>query len=139
MRSLILIGTLLLAMISFTACDKEKVKVKAAVKVEEAVEKELTEAYEGVVIEGYSCAEEVEVIGDKVYEKVAELLKIEKERSSMVQSFAASDLKSTICLFVGQKVLPDLVLGGPGDEYRCLRYVGSEGIKKVTFKLCGSL
>jgi len=131
MRNLILIVSLLAGL---TACNEAK--ISAAVKVEEAVEKVLTTAFTGVVIEDHSCKSEVELIGDKVYTSVAKLLKIKEE--APVQGLLGG-LAEPVCVFVGQKVLPDLIKGSVGSKYMCLKYIGAEGIKKVAFQLCSSL
>ena len=133
MKTIILLVCLCLGAMSFTACNG--IKVKAAEKAQKVVEKQLTEAYAGIEMDGYSCAAEVELIGEKTYEKVASFLKV-KEEMEGASAFTASGLLQPVCVFVGQQILPNLLRSASGDKYKCLGYIGAEGLKKISFKLC---
>lgn len=135
MKSILILAVMLLGVMSLTSCSSgtvNELKIKAAVEVQEAVEKELTKSYEDVEIPGYVCSDEVGIIGDKVYKEVAKLLKIREASSSL----SGSSILAPVCEFVGQQILPKLIIGSSGSDYKCLKYIGAEGVKKISSQLC---
>lgn len=133
MKNLFVLALTLCVFVSCTSTTGNQVKIKAAEAIQKGVESALTKVYAEVDIENYSCSDEVKLIGKNVYNEVAKALRVQEISNSAVN---LSVLKP-ICELVLNSVLPKLI--NSGADYRCLKYVGSEGMKKVSSKVCGYL
>jgi len=135
MRNLFLLAVMVIMSFTMTSCSETQVdtfKVKVAVQAEKVVESSLSKAYADVNIPGYSCADEVVVIGDKVYEKVAGLLNIKDKEEKGLNGA----ILYPVCKFLGEQFLPDLIISSSGSDYKCLKYIGADGVKKLSGELC---
>jgi len=140
MKNFILLLSLVLLSFTFTSCSSESindVKIKVAKQAQVIVEKELVKAYVGVEIEGYNCSSEASEIGVKVYDKVASFLQVKE--SARTKSLVGSALLIPVCKLVGEKYLPELIIGSSGGSYKCLKYIGAEGVKKISTELCSRI
>lgn len=138
MRNLFLVFGIL-ALSIFTSCSSQKIndfKIEAAEKVGIAVEKELSEAYASVSIEGVDCKAEAKMIGEKIEENVLDVLKAKEtvENAGLTQKSLGS-VVGPICSFVVSKAIPSLLIDNT-DKYACLRALGSEKLVKVGQDLC---
>ena len=136
MKNLILVIALLLGVMGLTSCTSQPVndaKIKTVDAAQKFVERTLTKAYDGIVIDGYSCETEVVEIGNNVHNELNKFLKVKAVTSQMV----GSSLLIPICEVVGKKYLPEIINGSANGSYRCLKYLGADGVKKLSDKLCG--
>lgn len=128
----LLLVVMLLGLVSCGSTTVKDAKVKLVDSLEKVTKSELTKAYAGVVIEGYSCEQEVIEIGNNVRNEVSKFLKIQEMTSTLV----GDALIIPVCKLVGEKYLPKLILGTPENKYRCLRFIGADGVKKIAGGLC---
>jgi len=138
------LGILFLTSMMFTSCSSTKVndvKVKVAEKVQVAVEKELNEAFDGVSISGVDCKAESSMIGEKVYSKLADFLKVKPAPvvgASLTASSTVSSLVPVLCGMVVEQVFPVLIRDDSG-KYACLRNIGAVKLEKVGKDLCSAI
>lgn len=119
--------------VSCSSSKVDEIKNTVAEKAERAVVKELKEAYSGVQIVDHSCDEEAEMIGEKVYDKVADILKVESRNKKSAVSMLVPLVCETV---VGY--LPELV-ADDGSKYACLRSIAGVKLEKVGKDLCSAI
>lgn len=137
MKNLVLIVLAGLLAFSCSSSKVNEVKITVAEKMQVAVVKELKEAYIGL----NNCDAEAEMIGQKVYDRVAAFLKIEENKISsaaMSSKSLISDTVPVLCAFVAGKILAPMIESGSSD-YTCLRSVGAMKFDKITQDLCLSI
>ena len=140
---MLIVSAMLLFLVS-CASTKDKfndVKIDVAKEGKEFVTKELKSQYsknELVVVDGFSCDSEAEVIGLKVEAKLLEFLKAEQKLAAMQDKSLTSEVLPAACHFVNDKVVPEL-LGKISTEYVCLRKLGAVKVMQLGKGLCDEI
>lgn len=126
------------------SCSKDKAsevlndaKIKTAETVGAAVEKELKEAYVGVVVEGVDCNEEAVEAGAYTSDKIKDFLKVKEEQMLSSRS-AIGSLVPIVCEYVVSDIFPELI-SKVDTKYKCMVAAGSAKITKVGSDLCASI
>ena len=131
MKNLILCAFLLMAF----SCDKKaqnEFKLSMAEKAGAAVETVLNKEFSS--LEGMSCHDESQILGEKVEMEVAKLLKADDSLNKSI----SGDLAQYMCKSMMEKVLP-MIVGSQYEKYPCSLKAFGIRMSGLSEKICSKI